>query len=97
MQKITPCLWFDDKADEAAKFYTFIFKNSKIGDVTYYGKEGYEIHGREEGSVLTAEFEIERHKFVAQWWTDIQIQRSHLIPGPLQYSRRSGLLLGEAL
>ena len=53
MQKITPCLWFDDKAEEAAKFYASIFKNSEIGDVTHYGKEGYEILGREEGSVLT--------------------------------------------
>jgi predicted 3-demethylubiquinone-9 3-methyltransferase (glyoxalase superfamily) len=65
MQKITPCLWFDDKAEEAANFYISIFKNSKIGDVTYYGKEGYEIHRRKEGSVLTAEFEIEGQKFVA--------------------------------
>ena len=65
MQKITPCLWFDDKAEEAAKFYASIFKNSKIGDVTQYGKEGYEIHGKEEGSVLTVDFEIEEQKFVA--------------------------------
>jgi predicted 3-demethylubiquinone-9 3-methyltransferase (glyoxalase superfamily) len=65
MQKISPCLWFDDKAEEAAKFYTSIFKDSKIGDVTRYGKEGYEIHGREEGTVMTAEFEIEGQKFLA--------------------------------
>ncbi len=65
MQKITSCLWFDDKAEEAAKFYASIFKNSKIGDVIHYGKEGYEIHGREEGSVLTVDFEIEGQKFVA--------------------------------
>jgi predicted 3-demethylubiquinone-9 3-methyltransferase (glyoxalase superfamily) len=65
MQKITPCLWFDDKAEEAAKFYASIFKNSKIGDVIHYGKEGYEIHGREDGSVLTVDFEIEGQKFVA--------------------------------
>jgi predicted 3-demethylubiquinone-9 3-methyltransferase (glyoxalase superfamily) len=65
MQKITPCLWFDDKAKEAAKFYASIFKNSKIGDVTYYGKEGFEIHRKEEGSVLTVDFEIEGQKFVA--------------------------------
>ena len=65
MQKITPCLWFDDKAEEAAKFYASIFKNSKVGDVTRYGKEGYEIHGKEAGSVLTVEFEIEGQKFVA--------------------------------
>ena len=65
MQKITPCLWFDDKAEEAANYYVSIFKDSKVGDVTHYGKEGYEIHGREEGSVLTIEFEIEGQKFVA--------------------------------
>jgi predicted 3-demethylubiquinone-9 3-methyltransferase (glyoxalase superfamily) len=65
MQKISPCLWFDDKAEEAAKFYVSIFKDSKIGDVTRYGKEGYEIHGREEGTVMTVDFEIERQKFLA--------------------------------
>jgi predicted 3-demethylubiquinone-9 3-methyltransferase (glyoxalase superfamily) len=41
MQKIAPCLWFDDKAEQAAKFYTSIFKNSKVGDITLYGNEGY--------------------------------------------------------
>ncbi len=46
MQKIAPCLWFDDKAEQAAKFYTSIFKNSKVVDITLYGNEGYEIHGR---------------------------------------------------
>lgn len=47
MQKITPCLWFDNHAEEAANFYTSIFKNSNIGNISRYGKEGYEIHGRE--------------------------------------------------
>jgi predicted 3-demethylubiquinone-9 3-methyltransferase (glyoxalase superfamily) len=65
MQKITPCLWFDDKAEEAAKFYASIFKNSKISGVTQYGNEGYEIHGREAGTVMTVDFEIEGQKFVA--------------------------------
>jgi predicted 3-demethylubiquinone-9 3-methyltransferase (glyoxalase superfamily) len=65
MQKISPCLWFDDQGEEAAKFYTSIFKDSKIGDVTRYGKEGYEIHGREDGTVMTVEFEIEGQKFLA--------------------------------
>jgi predicted 3-demethylubiquinone-9 3-methyltransferase (glyoxalase superfamily) len=65
MQKISPCLWFDDQGEEAAKFYTSFFKDSKIGDVTRYGKEGYEIHGREEGTVMTVEFEIEGQKFLA--------------------------------
>jgi predicted 3-demethylubiquinone-9 3-methyltransferase (glyoxalase superfamily) len=65
MQKISPCLWFDDQGEEAAKFYTSIFKDSKIGDVIRYGKEGYEIHGRKEGTVMTVEFEIEGQKFLA--------------------------------
>jgi predicted 3-demethylubiquinone-9 3-methyltransferase (glyoxalase superfamily) len=65
MQKIIPCLWFDDKAEEAAKFYAFIFKNSKIGDISRYGKEGYEFHGKEDGTVMTVDFEIEGQQFVA--------------------------------
>ncbi len=65
MQKITPCLWFDNQAEEAANFYTSIFKNSKIGNVTRYGKEGYEIHGREEGTVMAMDFEIDGQKFTA--------------------------------
>ena len=63
MQKITPCLWFDNQAEEAANFYTSIFKNSKIGNISRYGKEGYEIHGREAGTVLTVDFEIEGQRF----------------------------------
>jgi predicted 3-demethylubiquinone-9 3-methyltransferase (glyoxalase superfamily) len=65
MQKIIPCLWFDDEAEEAAKFYVSVFRNSRIGNVTHYGKEGYEIHGRKAGSVLTVEYEIAGQKFVA--------------------------------
>ena len=65
MQKIIPCLWFDDKAEEAAKFYASIFENSKIGNVSRYGKEGYEFHGKEDGMVMTVDFEIEGQKYVA--------------------------------
>ena len=65
MQKITPCLWFDNKAEEAANFYTSIFKNSKISNITRYGKEGYEIHGKEAGTVMTMDFDIEGQKFLA--------------------------------
>ena len=65
MQKITPCLWFDTQAEEAAKFYTSIFKNSRIGRISRYGKEGHEIHGRPEGSVLTVEFELNGQPFTA--------------------------------
>lgn len=64
-QKIIPFLWFDNQAEEAANFYISVFKNSKIGNITRYGKEGYEIHGREAGTVMTVDFEIERQKFVA--------------------------------
>lgn len=65
MQKISPCLWFDDNAEDAVKFYVSIFKNSQAGNVTRYGKEGYEIHKKKEGSVMTIDFEIEGQKFLA--------------------------------
>src|SRR5499427_8234443 len=65
MQTITPCLWFDSAAEEAAKFYVSVFKNSKLGKISRYGKEGFEVHGKPAGSVMTAEFEIEGQKFVA--------------------------------
>ena len=65
MQKITPCLWFDDKAEEAATFYVSIFKNSKLGHMTRYGEAGAEVSGRPKGSVMTVTFEIEGQEFVA--------------------------------
>jgi len=58
-------LWFDNNAEEAVQFYVSIFKNSKIGNVTHYGKEGYEIHKMKEGTVMTIDFEIEGQKFLA--------------------------------
>lgn len=63
--KITPCLWFDNEAEEAARFYVSVFKNAKIGRITRYGKEGHEIHGRAEGSVMTVDFEIDGQPFTA--------------------------------
>jgi predicted 3-demethylubiquinone-9 3-methyltransferase (glyoxalase superfamily) len=65
VQKISPCLWFDHQAEEAAKFYVSIFKNSGIGTVTRYGTEGFEIHGRPAGSVLTVTFRLEGQEFTA--------------------------------
>jgi len=65
MQKISSCLWFDNNAEEAVQFYVSIFKNSKIGNVTHYGKEGYDIHKKKEGTVMTIDFEIEGQKFMA--------------------------------
>jgi predicted 3-demethylubiquinone-9 3-methyltransferase (glyoxalase superfamily) len=64
-QKITPFLWFDDKAEEAAKFYTSIFKNSKVGDITRYDEEAAKPTGRPAGSVMTVVFQLEGQEFVA--------------------------------
>lgn len=64
-QKLQPCLWFDTQGEAAAKHYVSIFKNSKIGRIGRYGKEGKEIHGKEAGSVMTVEFELEGQKFLA--------------------------------
>lgn len=58
-------LWFDSQAEEAVTFYTSIFPNSKKGRTLYYTKEGFEFHGKPEGSVLTIEFEINGQQFVA--------------------------------
>lgn len=65
MQKITPFLWFDNQAEEAAKFYTSVFKNSKIGRILRYDEASSKAAGRPVGSVLTIEFEIEGQKFTA--------------------------------
>ena len=65
MQKITPCLWFDDKAEEAATFYVSVFKNSKLLHITRYGEAGSKVSGRPKGSVMTVTFEIEGQEFVA--------------------------------
>jgi len=65
MQKLTPCLWFDDKAEEAATFYVSIFKNSRLGSIARYGEAGAQASGRPKGSVMTVTFEIEGQEFVA--------------------------------
>lgn len=61
MQKITPFLWFDGQAEEAMKFYTSIFKNSKIGSVSRYGDAG----PGPKGTVMSGTFELEGQKFMA--------------------------------
>lgn len=65
MQKITPFLWFDDKAEEAAEFYTSIFTDSKIENITRYDEAGAKVSGREEGSVMTVEFQLQGQSFTA--------------------------------
>ena len=61
MNKITPFLWFDDKAEEAVHFYTSIFKNSKIGSVTRYGEGGPGPNG----TVMSATFQLDGQEFIA--------------------------------
>ncbi|WP_212004450.1 VOC family protein [Chitinophaga sp. HK235] len=64
-QRITPHLWFEKQAEEAAKFYTSIFPNSSIGRISHYTKAGFEIHHMPEGTVLTVEFTLDGQEFLA--------------------------------
>ena len=65
MQKISPFLWFDNQAEEAAKFYTSVFKNSKLGSMSRYDDAGANAAGRPKGSVMTASFQLEGQDFTA--------------------------------
>jgi len=65
LQSITPCLWFDSQAEEAARFYTGIFNHSKIRTITRYTEAGHEAHGRPAGSVMTVEFDLNGQPFTA--------------------------------
>jgi predicted 3-demethylubiquinone-9 3-methyltransferase (glyoxalase superfamily) len=64
-QRITSNLWFDKQAEEAVQFYTSVFKNSRIGRVSRYGKEGFEVHQMPEGTVMTIEFWLDGQEFTA--------------------------------
>ena len=63
LQKIAPCLWFDNQAEEAAKYYTGIFRNSKIVTISRYTEVGFETHQRPAGSVMVVEFELDGQRF----------------------------------
>ncbi|MDB4915573.1 MAG: hypothetical protein JWM95_3217 [Gemmatimonadetes bacterium] len=65
LQRLTPSLWFDSQAEQAAQFYTGIFKNSRIVTINYYGKAGFETHRRPAGSVMSVLFELDGHEFTA--------------------------------
>ncbi|MDN3518118.1 VOC family protein [Aquisalimonas lutea] len=65
VRKISPCLWFDNQAEEAAQFYVGIFANAAIRDVSRYGEAGQEVHGQAPGTVMMVEFELEGHRFTA--------------------------------
>lgn len=63
-QKISPCLWFDGKAEDAAKFYVSLFPNSRIVHTSHYGEVGQEQHRQKPGSVMTVAFELEGQSFL---------------------------------
>ena len=65
MQKIVITLWFENEAEEAARFYTSLFKNASIDSIQYYGPSGAEVSGQPEKSVLTVEFTIEGQQYIA--------------------------------
>jgi predicted 3-demethylubiquinone-9 3-methyltransferase (glyoxalase superfamily) len=65
VSRITPCLWFDSQAEEAARFYTSIFPNSRITAMSRYGEAGREVHGQAAGTVLNVAFELDGQPFTA--------------------------------
>jgi predicted 3-demethylubiquinone-9 3-methyltransferase (glyoxalase superfamily) len=65
MQKISPFLWFDNQAEEAANYYVSVFKNAKIISTTHYNKAGSQVSGQAEGSVMTVAFQLNGQDFTA--------------------------------
>ena len=65
IQRITPCLWFDGQAQEAAEFYTAVFRNSKIVKIVRYGEAGHDAHGQPAGTVMVVAFELDGQTFTA--------------------------------
>ena len=63
--RIQPCLWFDNQGEQAARFYTEVFPDSRITAIARYGEAGHDIHGRPVGSVMTVQFELEGQPFLA--------------------------------
>ena len=64
MKGLTTCLWFDNQAEEAARFYCSVFKNARVGGISRYGEAGAKVSGRPQGSVMTVDFEIAGQKFL---------------------------------
>ena len=65
LARIAPCLWFDTEAEDAARHYVSIFKNSSIGKIARYSKSGFEVHKKPEGSVMTVSFTLDGQEFLA--------------------------------
>ena len=96
-QKINPCLWFDTEAEDAAKFYCSVFKNSKIGNVSRYVDEGQEIHGKPAGSVMVGRVRARRAEIRrAERRPAIQVRRGDLFSDRLRDARGGRLFLEQA-
>jgi predicted 3-demethylubiquinone-9 3-methyltransferase (glyoxalase superfamily) len=92
MKKINPFLWFDSEAEQAAKFYVGIFKNSKIGKITHYGEDG----PGPKGSVMTVEFTLDKVDFVAlNGGPQFKFTEAISFLGQLRDPGRDRLFLGE--
>jgi predicted 3-demethylubiquinone-9 3-methyltransferase (glyoxalase superfamily) len=65
VKRVSPCLWFADQAEQAANFYTSVFKDSRIVNITRYGTAGFEVHHRPAGSVMTVDFDLNGVRFTA--------------------------------
>ena len=65
VQQITPCLWFDNEAEDAARFYVSVFPDAAVEHIARYGKEGFDVHGKPAGSVLTVSFRLLGQDFLA--------------------------------
>jgi predicted 3-demethylubiquinone-9 3-methyltransferase (glyoxalase superfamily) len=65
ISRITPCLWFDDQAEDAANFYTAVFPRSRIVRITRYGESGFQTHGKPAGTVMSVAFELMGQSFLA--------------------------------
>ena len=91
-QKMTICLWFDKQGEEAANFYTSIFKNSSLGSISRYGKEGFEFHGMPEGTALVVSFKLNDMNFSALnggprfKFNELPVNGSHVLPASTLYS-----------
>ena len=81
--KISTCLWFDNQAEEAAKYYTSILPDSKMGKITRYGKEGYDVHKKPAGSVMTVQFWLLGSEYLGlNGGPQFRVQRINIPLGP---------------
>jgi len=93
MQRITPMLWFDNQAEEAANFYVSVFKNSKVKQITHYAGEEFP---EKKGQVMTVSFELDGQEFTAlNRRTGFQVHRSRLVRDQLRHAGGDRLLLGR--